>query len=205
MWLRLRNVKKKTMFVLSSSLRIPDLYLPFESSRPPFLLLGHPRLLINLSRHWLSHYHTLRSSRSQPQGWWTRLCVERKQKRISASNDTVGHQGNTKIQRSQKTQAVEWRMTAAHSICQEITTEGSLWNSSRTDWVTGRTSYNFGATLGTQLIKNPPANAGSLCREDLLEKEMATHLSEEFYGYRSLAVYSSRVEALRLMYLELVF
>ena len=151
MWLRPRNVEEKTMFVLSSSLRIPDLYLLFESSRPPFLLLGHPRLLINLSRNWLSHYHTLRSSRSQPQGWGTRFCAERKQERISASNDTVGYQANTKIQRPQKTQAVESRrMTAAHSTCREITTEGSLWNSSRTDWVTGRTSYNFGASLGTQ-------------------------------------------------------
>ena len=46
MWIRLRNVEgEKKIFALSSSLRIPD----------PFLLLGDPRLLINLPRNWLSH------------------------------------------------------------------------------------------------------------------------------------------------------
>ena len=48
-------MEKKQMFVLSSSLRIPDPYLHFE--RPdPFLLLGNPRLLIHLPRNWLCHH-----------------------------------------------------------------------------------------------------------------------------------------------------
>ena len=39
------GLKEKKKFVLFSSLRVPD----------PFLLLGDPRLLTNLPRHWLSH------------------------------------------------------------------------------------------------------------------------------------------------------
>ena len=38
---KVKECREKKMFVLSSSLRIPD----------PFLLLGDPRLLINLSRN----------------------------------------------------------------------------------------------------------------------------------------------------------
>ena len=43
MWQRLRTVEGEEMFVLSSSLRIPD---PYH--------LKNPRLLINLPRNWLS-------------------------------------------------------------------------------------------------------------------------------------------------------
>ena len=59
MWLRLRNVEgKKKEFALSSSLGIPDLYLLLESP-DTFLLLGDPRLLINLPRNLLSQLHQL--------------------------------------------------------------------------------------------------------------------------------------------------
>lgn len=46
------------MFVLSSSLGIPDLYLLLKNP-DPFLFLGDPRLLINLPRNLLSQLHQL--------------------------------------------------------------------------------------------------------------------------------------------------
>ena len=58
----------------------------------------------------------------------------------------------------------------------------------------------IGASLGTSVVKNPPANAGdsetqvqSLGQEDPLEKEMATtpiFLPGKFHGQRSLLGYS---------------
>ena len=177
MWLRLRNVEKKKRclsfpppweFQTSiSPSRAPDTL--FSSLGPPDFLstcLGIDCLIITLwgppgASHKASDW---RESRRESLRLMTLL----------ATKLIPRHKGYRKP---------KWRrMTAAHSTCREITTEGSLWNSSRTDWVTGRISYNFGASLGTQPVKNPPANAGSLCREDLLEKEMATHLAGEFCG-----------------------
>ena len=60
----------------------------------------------------------------------------------------------------------------------------------------------IGASLGTSVVKNPPANAGdsetqvqSLGQEDPLEKEMATtpiFLPGKFHGQRCLVGYSPR-------------
>ena len=46
-----KECREKKMFVLSSSLRIPDPYLHFESPRPLSPPLGDPGLLINLPRN----------------------------------------------------------------------------------------------------------------------------------------------------------
>ena len=60
MWLRLRNVEGKNIYVffLSSSLRIPDPYLLLRVLDPS-LLLGDPGFLVNLPRNWLAHNQKL--------------------------------------------------------------------------------------------------------------------------------------------------
>ena len=67
--------------------------------------------------------------------------------------------------------------------------------------------YRLAASQAVLVVKNPPAmqemkemQVLSLCREDLLEKEMAMHssiLPEKFHGEKSLAVYSPQVAGIR--------